>query len=163
MTLPFFRTASIMLAALAALAGPAGARPHPTPTPAPTPAPVADPAITRIARQQFVAWQSGTINKSLYAPGLVVKITDDKVDQNARALGALGALTDTVYIGPFASADIPPDAHGYIYQMKCTEGAVYLWMIVDGQGKIASIFFRNRLDVETIEVPAATPVASPPP
>ena len=47
---------------------PAGARPKPTPTPSPTVAPVADPAITKLARQQFLAWQVGTIDKNLYSP-----------------------------------------------------------------------------------------------
>jgi hypothetical protein len=152
--------ALVIVAVLAGLAAPVSARPHPTPTPAPTPTPVADPAITRIARQQFLAWQIGNVNKSLYSPGVVAKMTDAKIAQTSQAIRGLGALLETVYIGPFSASDLPADAHGYIYQMKCTEGAVYQWMIVDGQGKIATIFFKDKLDVETIEGSSVPP---PPP
>jgi hypothetical protein len=150
---------AIAVAGLAPVAA-AKAAPHPTATPAPTPTPVADPAVTKIARQQFVAWQEGSIDKNAYAAALLPKLTDDKVTEVAHALAALGPLTNTVFIGPFEANDIPPDARGYIYQMQCTGGAVYLWMIIDGKGKIATLFFKNRLEEETIERPAA-PVPSP--
>jgi hypothetical protein len=153
------RSSLWVLAIAAALAAPAGART--SPTPAPTPTPVADPAVTKIARQQFVAWQAGSINKSLYATQLMPQLTDAKVGDVARVLAALGPLNDTVFIGPFAAPDIPPDAHGYIYQMRCAEGNIYLWLILDPTGKIASLFFKDRLDVETIERPG-TPAPAPP-
>ncbi|MBV8116955.1 MAG: hypothetical protein JOZ01_03195 [Candidatus Eremiobacteraeota bacterium] len=153
----------VLVLALAAGTVPAGARPSATPTPAPTATPVADPVVTKIARQQFVAWQAGSINKSLYAPQVVPKLTDAKVNDVAHALSGLGPLVDTAFIGPFSAADIPPDARGYIYQMRCTDGNVYLWMIIDGSGKIATIFFRNTLDVDTIERPGTPAPASPRP
>jgi hypothetical protein len=81
----------------------------------------------------------------------------------ARVLAALGPLTDTVFIGPFSAADIPSDAHGYIYQMRCTDGNIYLWMILDAGGKIATIFFKDKLDVETIERPDTSAPSSPRP
>lgn len=147
-------------AVFAVQTAPAQASSRPTPTPAPTPTPVADPAITRLARQQFVAWQAGNVNRSLYSPAVIPKLTDAKVSDVSHALGALGPLTNTVFMGPFAAEDIPPDAHGYIYQMQCAEGAIYQWMIVDGQGKIATIFFKDKLDVETL---VGTPAPNPPP
>jgi hypothetical protein len=153
---------SAVLAATFALPLVAGARPKPAPTPSPTPTPVADPAITKIARQQFVAWQAGTVNRSAYDPGVQAKLSQDKIDDVSRRLGTLGPLTDTVYIGPLITSDLPPNAHGYIYQMVCREGAVYLWMILDGQGKIATIFFKDKLTTETVEVPA-TAAPSPTP
>jgi hypothetical protein len=159
----FFRNAVFTLGLAAVIAGPAGARPHATPTPEPTPAPVADPAVTKIARQQFVAWQAGTINKSLYAPEVLTKLTDAKVNDVARALAALGPLTDTTFIAPFEAADIPANARGYIYQMHCTAGNIYLWMILDADGKIATIFFKDKLDIETIERPGTPEPASPQP
>lgn len=140
----------------------AQARPKATPTPAPTPAPVADPVVTKVVRQQFVAWQAGSINKSLYAPEVLPKLTDAQITTVSRALGELGPLTDTVYIGPFSAADIPAGAHGYIYQMRCSNGSVYLWLVLDADAKIATIFFKNKLDVETIENPASQPNAPPP-
>lgn len=157
------RQAFATLAAVAALAAPASARPSATPTPAPTPTPVADPLVTKVARQQFVAWQAGSINKRLYASEVVPKLTDAKVNDVAHALSALGPLTDTTFIGPFSAADIPPGAAGYIYQMHCQEGNIYMWMILDSDGKIATVFFKDKLDIETIERPESEPPASPRP
>jgi hypothetical protein len=150
--------AALACAALALLvAGPATGVARSHATPAPTPTPVADPAITKIARQQFVQWQAGTVNKSLYAPEVVAKLTDEKIADTARALGQLGALTDMVYVGRWINPEMPT-LSGYIYQMRCTEGNVYLWLELQPDGKIASIVFKNRLDVENV-----TPGPSPTP
>jgi len=150
--------AACVAALLIVLAAPSWARPHATPTPVPTPAPVADPAITKIARQQFVQWQAGTVNRSLYAEQIVGKLSDDMITTTSQRLGQLGALTDTVYIGPWLNPDAPPSTRGYIYQMRCTQGNVYLWLAIDGQGKIAWLTFKNRLDVENVTpAPSATP------
>ncbi|HMF27579.1 MAG TPA: hypothetical protein VKE42_02340 [Candidatus Cybelea sp.] len=144
-------------AAALLIAGPATGSARPHATPAPTPTPVADPAITKIARQQFVQWQAGAVNKSLYAPQVVPKLTDDKIADTARALGELGPLTDMVYIGRWINPDMPT-LNGYIYQMRCATGNVYLWLELQPDGKIASIVFKNRLDVENV-----TPAPSPTP
>jgi hypothetical protein len=143
---------------LAMLALPSWGRSHATPTPSPTVAPVADPAITKVARQQFVDWQAGVVKKDLYADKTAVQLTDAKIADTSSKLGQLGALTDTVYIGPWVNPDAPPTVRGYIYQMRCVSGNVYLWMAMDDQGKIASLFFKDRLDVETI-TPAPSPSA----
>jgi len=137
---------------------PGFARPHATPTPSPSPTPIADPVITKLARQQFVQWQAGTINKSLYAQQVLDKLTDAKIADTSTALGQLGALMDVVFIGPWIAPDFPPGARGYAYQMRCTSGNIYLWLALDAQGKIATILFKNRLDVETV-----TPAPSPSP
>lgn len=152
-----FLTAGVAAIALMS-AAPGFARPHSTPTPAPTPTPIADPAITKLARQQFVQWQAGTINKSLYAQQVLDKLTDAKIADTSTALGQLGALIDVVFIGPWIAADFPPGARGYAYQMRCSSGNIYLWLALDAQGKIATILFKNRLDVETV-----TPAPSPSP
>jgi hypothetical protein len=136
---------------------PSLARPHPTPSPSPTP--VADPAITQLARQQFVAWQAGVINDHLYSQQVLDKLTDAKISETSHGLGQLGALTDTVFIGPWLDPSFPAGARGYIYQMRCEDGAVYLWLALDPQGKIATIFFRNRLDSETV-TPSPSPLPS---
>ncbi|MGC9993476.1 MAG: hypothetical protein ABSD52_13935 [Candidatus Cybelea sp.] len=148
------RVAAIVPLVFAALTVTSSARPHPTPSPSPPP--VADPAITKLARQQFVDWQAGIVNQHLYAPQVTEKLTDEKVTDTSRALGQLGALTDAVFIGPWADPSFPPGARGYIYQMLCQSGKIYLWLALDSQGKIATIFFKNRLDTETI-----TPAPSP--
>jgi hypothetical protein len=135
---------------------PGFARPRATPTPSPTPAPVADPAITKLARQQFVQWQAGAVHKSLYAQQVLDKLSDATIAQTSSALAQLGALTEVVYIGPWISSDFPPGARGYAYQMRCVSGNIYLWLALDADGKIATILFKNRLDVETV-----TPAPSP--
>ncbi len=143
---------------LAALAVPGWGRTHATPTPSPTAAPVADPAISKLARQQFVQWQAGDVNRSLYAAQVLANLTDEKISDTSQKLGELGALTDTVYVGRWINPDFPPDTRGYIYQMRCTSGNVYLWLALDGQGKIAWFSFKNRFDVETVTpAPSATP------
>lgn len=159
----FLRYVVFALGVAAATMAPAGARPSPTPTPAPTPTPVADPAVTKVVRQQFVAWQAGSINRSLYSTEVLPKLTDAKINDVARALAALGPLNDTQFIGPFSAADIPAGARGYIYQMHCAEGSIYMWMILDADGKIATVFFKDNLDIETIERPGTPPPASPKP
>ncbi|MFZ1018428.1 MAG: hypothetical protein WAN39_11200 [Candidatus Cybelea sp.] len=147
------RVPALLLAMAIALAcavlPPAGlARPHPSPSPSPTP--IADPQITLLARQQFVAWQAGEINQHLYAQQVLDKLSDAKISETSHALGQLGALTDTVFIGPWEDPSFPSGARGYIYQMHCVEGNIYLWLALDPQGKIATIFFKNRLDTETV-------------
>lgn len=149
--------ALICAVALGAPGLPVLARGKPTPSPSPTVAPVADPAITKLARQQFLAWQIGAIDKSLYNPELVVKMTDAKVADVSRHIAPVGALESTTYIGPFTGADLPAGARGYIYEMICSDGKLYEWLIVDAQGKIASIFFRDTLTTENVTAPAPTP------
>jgi hypothetical protein len=131
---------------------------HATPTPSPSPTPVADPAVTKIVRQQFVEWQAGIVNKSLYASQVLDQLTDAKINDTSSKLAQLGALTDTVYMGRWLNPDFPPGARGYIYQMRCVLGNVYLWLALRADGKIATIFFKNRLDVETV-TPAPSPSA----
>jgi hypothetical protein len=157
----FAAPAAVFAAALVlgGLATPSLARPHSTPTPSPTPSPVADPAITKVARQQFVQWQAGSVNKSLYAQQVLAKLSDAQIADASAKLGQLGALTDVVYIGRWIDATFPAGARGYIYQMRCVSGNIYLWLAFDAQGKIATILFKNRLDVETV-TPSPSPLPS---
>ena len=43
--------------------------------------------------------------------------------------------------------------------MRCVSGNVYLWLALDAEGKIATILFKNRLDVENV-TPPPSPVPS---
>jgi hypothetical protein len=146
-----------IVALLGALAAPAPARPRATPTPSPTPTPIADPAITKLVTQQFVSLQAGEISKSLYDEQILAKLTDEKLAETSKVLGSLGALTQVVYIGPWLASDFPPGARGFIYQMRCADGSVYLFLALDPQGKIATMLLKNRLDVETITAPPSSP------
>ncbi|HTU71459.1 MAG TPA: hypothetical protein VMF11_14240 [Candidatus Baltobacteraceae bacterium] len=142
-----FATSTAALLALALLPVAAPARPHPTPTPTVTPSPPpADPAITAIARHEFVAWQAGVVDKSRYAPETQPKLTDEQIANTSRALAALGALVRTQWWGPLGIVDGPAGVKGYIYQMICTDGKVYEQLTIDSAtGKIDGIFFRDKL------------------
>jgi hypothetical protein len=160
------------IAAALLFAGPAIARPtKATPSPSPTVAPVADPAITKLARQQFLAWQIGTIDKSLYTADLLSKATDDKIADVSRHIAPLGALISMDYVTPFSGEDFPADAKGYIYQMNCSNGKIFEEIVLTG-GKIGYLYFRDTLTTEDETVPGgggspspaptATPFAMPP-
>jgi putative lipase involved disintegration of autophagic bodies len=99
------------------------------------------------------------VNKSLYAQQVLAKLSDAQIADASAKLGQLGALTDVVYIGRWIDATFPAGARGYIYQMRCVSGNIYLWLAFDAQGKIATILFKNRLDVETV-TPSPSPVPS---
>jgi hypothetical protein len=156
LAVPAVTAVTALIVALSA--APSWSRPHAPPTPSPSPTPIADPVITKLARQQFVQWQAGSVNKSLYAEQVLAKLSDAKIADTSTALGQLGALTDVVYLGPWIAADFPPGARGYVYQMRCSSGSIYLWLALNAQGKIATILFKSRLDVETV-----TPAPSPSP
>ncbi len=106
----------------------------------------ADPAITELVRLEFTQWQAGAINKSLYAPEVLQKLSDASIGGTAQALARLGSVTDVVYVGPWIAPDFPQGARGYIYQMRCVSGNVYLWLALNKEGKIATIFFKDSLD-----------------
>jgi hypothetical protein len=156
LAVPAVTAATALIVALSA--APSSSRPHSTPTPSASPTPVADPAITKLVRQQFVQWQAGSVNKSLYATQVLDKLSDAKIAATSSGLGQLGALTDMIYLGPWIAADFPPGARGYVYQMRCSSGNIYMWLALDANGKIATILFKSRLDVETV-----TPAPSPTP
>jgi hypothetical protein len=148
---------SALVAVLLAVPAASLARTHATPTPSPSP-PIADPAITQIARQQFVQWQAGVVNKSLYAAPVLAQLTDAKINDTSTQLAKLGALTSMVYVGRWINPDFPAGTNGYIYQMRCVEGNVYLWLALDAQGKLATVLFKNRFDVENVTpTPSSTP------
>ncbi|MGA9944626.1 MAG: hypothetical protein WBE79_15390 [Candidatus Cybelea sp.] len=148
---------SALVAVLLAVPAASLARTHATPTPSPSP-PIADPAITQIARQQFVQWQAGVVNKSLYAAPVLPQLTDEKINNTSTQLAKLGALTSMVYVGRWINPDFAPGTNGYIYQMRCVEGNVYLWLALDAQGKLATVLFKNRFDVENVTpTPSGTP------
>ena len=130
---------------------PAGARPKSTPTPSPTAAPVADPAITKLARQQFLAWQIGTIDKTLYSPDLLAKATDEKIADVSRHIAPLGALISTRTTSLRSPARTSrTDAKGYIYQMNCSNGKIFEEIVLTG-GKIGYLYFRDTLTTEDVD------------
>jgi hypothetical protein len=115
------------------------------PTASPTPPPE-DPAVGRVARREFVAWQSGNIDRSHYADVLNGKLSDDLVNRTATGLGHLGAFVRSEYLGPLVvDPDAPKGLSAYLYRMFCTNGAVYERLVLDASGKVAGIYFMDKL------------------
>jgi hypothetical protein len=119
-------------------------RPGPATTASPSPPPE-DPAITQIARREFVAWQAGVVTASRYASGAQGGLTPDKIADTSKQLGAAGTLVKTDWIGPVVVDDAPMGTHGYWYKMTCENTVVYERLIIAPDGKIDGIVFRDKL------------------
>lgn len=107
---------------------PAGAAPLPSATP------TANPAMGKLARQQFDAFASGKIDLSQYS----VAIPKDAVAQVQAFLSALGPVqaVDLIQSGK-ANADTL-----YVYRFTCENGAALEQLSIKANGKIDGIYFR---------------------
>ncbi|HEY5258184.1 MAG TPA: hypothetical protein VIJ12_07355 [Candidatus Baltobacteraceae bacterium] len=141
--------AAMMLAALALLlavsGGPAIARPHPAPAATPAPLPPEDPAISKIAFGQFLAWQIGKVDRSRYTDAVDALMTPDTIAAAAQDLVSLGALQRVVWKGPSVAQGVPAGSKTYLYQVICSDGQVYMQFSIGPNGKLASMVFRKTL------------------
>lgn len=108
----------------------------PPPIPSPKPAPD-DPKIHKFAVQQFLAWQQGTVDRSLYSDDVNDQLTDEVVDNATKTLARMGALQQVTFRGLSKAHD----ATFYVYKMTCERGSVDMDFALDPQGKVALIFF----------------------
>jgi hypothetical protein len=138
-----FITSAFAIALLAGLPITGFARPAPAPTATPSPPPE-DASITQIARREFVSWQAGVVDLNHYANATQAKLLPNKIADTSKALGALGSLIKTEWVGPAGLADAPPTVKGYVYRMVCTNASVYEILTVEN-GKIDGIVFRDKL------------------
>jgi hypothetical protein len=146
--------ALILVAALAAApsraraqATPAPSTPAPsgdyTPTPGPAPSlpppkPAPDvPARHKLAISQFLAWQSGTVDRTLYGDQINVQLTDDMLNQGEQTLANLGALQSATFLGISRAHDTDI----FVYKMACEHGSVNMDFALAPDGKITLIFF----------------------
>lgn len=141
--------ASALALGLALFAVPVQARRHAPPTPSPTPIPPANPAVTHLARRQFVLWQAGRVDRSEYTVALNAQIDDAKIQQTSAGLGSLGALVGMQYLGPVSIAGAPAGVTAYLYKMLCNNGSIYEQMVLDPTGKITGLAFRDTLAAPT--------------
>jgi hypothetical protein len=123
----------------------AGAARHPAPVATATPLPPEDPAITLIARKQFVAWQSGSVKRELYSDQMNALMDPKLVNDTSKGLAQLGGLLQTVWAGPAVPASLPPGSKAYLYHMICSNGSVYMEFAIDPTGKFGSMLFRENL------------------
>lgn len=106
------------------------------PLPSPKPA-VEDPKIHKLAVHQFLAWQSGTVDRSLYADQVNAELTDDMMDKGTKTLANLGALQKVQFQGISSAKGVT----FYVYKMVCANGTIQMDFALDPDGKIALIFF----------------------
>jgi hypothetical protein len=140
-----FIISSLLLALAFVPQGALARRAAPTPSPTATPTvPPEDPAVTLIARREFVAWQAGVVDPARYAPAARVNLGADRVAATSKALGAAGVLEKTEWVEP-ALVEGHPDVKGYIYRMVCSEKPVYERLILGADGKIDGIVFMDKL------------------
>lgn len=140
----FVISAFALAAFIAVVPGHADARrATPAPTASPTPPPE-DPAVTQIARHEFVAWQAGVVTPARYAEKAQAGLTADKIATTSKELGAAGTLVKTDWVGPLIVDDAPPGTHGYWYKMTCENSVVYERLIIAPDGKIDGILFRDK-------------------
>lgn len=112
------------------------AEPTRPPVPSPKPAPD-DPKIHKFAVQQFLAWQQGQIDRSLYSDDVNNELTDEVLDNATKTLAHLGALQQVTFRGLSKAHDVT----FYVYKMSCERGSVDMDFSLDPQGKVALIFF----------------------
>ena len=113
-----------------------GAAPTNPPLPSPKPAPD-EPKIHKFAVQQFLAWQQGQIDRSLYSDDVNNELTDEVLDSATKTLARLGALQQTTFRGLSKAHDVTFS----VYKMTCERGSVDMDFSLDPQGKVAIIFF----------------------
>jgi hypothetical protein len=108
----------------------------PPPIPAPKPGPD-DPARHKLAVQQFLAWQAGSVDRSLYDDAVNGELSDEVLDSATRTLANMGALQSAVYLGTSHARG----ANIFVYKMTCERGSVNMDFALDPDGKIGIIFF----------------------
>lgn len=122
------------------------ARAHPSPTPTATPTLAPEiPAITALARREFVAWQAGAVDKDHYVAAAQSQLSADAADKMSKALVSYGALVRTEWYGNFPIIGAPPGVVGYTYRMVCTNDAIFEQLMIGPDGKIDSINFSKKL------------------
>jgi hypothetical protein len=134
-----------LVAALAAAAfAPTRAQSTDAPAPAvtnpplPSPRPTAeDPAVRKLAVHEFLAWQTGTVDRGRYADTVNNELSDDLLDRATKTLANLGALQQATFRGVSKARGVS----FYVYHMACQNGAVEMEFSMDPAGKIALIFF----------------------
>ncbi len=123
----------------------AWARAHASPTPAPTPLPPEDPAATKVATKQFLAWQIGSIDRTKYTDELNALADADQVTHTAAALRQLGGLKSMQWMGYRNAEGVPEGSKTYVYRANCLNGSVLMQFSLTPTGKVAGIIFRDNL------------------
>jgi hypothetical protein len=108
----------------------------PPPLPSPKPAPD-EPKMHKLAVQQFLSWQGGSLDRDRYSDDVNAQLSDDTLTASEKALAALGALQSASFRGISRAKSI----NVYVYRMVCEHGSIDMEFALQPDGKIALIFF----------------------
>jgi len=108
----------------------------PPPLPSPKPGPDS-PVRHKLAVQQFLAWQSGVVDRTQYGDEINTELSDEVLDQGEKTLANMGALQSAVFLGTARAKGLDI----FVYKMTCEHGSVNMDFALQPDGKIALIFF----------------------
>lgn len=128
--------ASASPAPSASAPAPAGDLGSPPPIPSPRPGPD-DPQRHKLAIQQFLAWQQGDVDRTLYGDEVNTELNDELLDRAGKTLANMGALQSAVFLGTARAKGL----NIFVYKMTCQNGSVNMDFALQPDGKIALIFF----------------------
>jgi hypothetical protein len=114
----------------------AGEMGSPPPLPSPRPGPD-NPQRHKLAVQQFLAWQQGDVDRSLYGDEVNSELNDDLLDRAGKTLANMGALQSAVFLGTARAKGLDI----FVYKMTCQNGSVDMDFALAPDGKISLIFF----------------------
>lgn len=121
-----------------ASAAPSEPQPGGTPPALPSPKPGPDnPQRHKLAVQQFLAWQQGTVDRTRYGDEVNSELDDALMDRAGKTLANMGALQSAVFVGTARAKGLDI----YVYKMTCQNGSVDMDFALAPDGKIALIFF----------------------
>lgn len=123
-----------LVAALEASPAPAAspAAPAAAASAAPAPAVTEDPAITKLAREQYDAFAAGKVDQSQYSAA----VPQAAISQVQAGLTSIGAVKSVAFVKGSTLAG----SMVYVYKFTCAKGAAYEQIAVK-DGKIDGIYF----------------------
>jgi len=99
--------------------------------------PAENPALTKIARAEIDAWESGKLDRSKYTDQANKQITDDIVTRASKLMGPLGAPTSFKYVGHAQQSGLDLTNYEAVFPQVTLIESIAL----DASGKIAFIGF----------------------
>jgi hypothetical protein len=114
--------------------------PAPGAVPAAGTAPAASPTPASLgaAQLEFLAFQTGKIDRTHYDAAANAELTDSKVTQASAGLKPLGEFKDITQLERAERQGLTI----YLYRVRAQTGAVQMILAVDKDGKYAGVLFR---------------------
>lgn len=96
-----------------------------------------DPQRHKFVVRQFLAWQQGTVDRTLYTDQVNGELSDQVLNQGTQTLANMGGLQSVTFVGTShaKAGDV------YVYKVTCEHGSVNMDFALTPDGKISLIFF----------------------